>query len=104
MVLHICAVVQLLTRKIFPGSHVSKILSRLVLRNLSMGSDEEQDLTTQALEMFFSHPDIHSRLWKPLRLHMTYYLTCTAIIHMITITILIIILWKIMRSSSWMPG
>jgi len=73
----------------------------LVLRNLSMSKEEEQDLTTQALEMIFSHPDIHTRLWKPLRLHLTYYLTCTAVIHMITITILVIILWKIMRSSRY---
>jgi len=66
-----------------------------------MGSDEEKDLTTQAIEMIFDHPDVHEKLWKPLRLHLGYYLTCTAIIHMITITILIIILWKIMRSSRY---
>jgi len=62
--------------------------------------DEELDFTSQAIEMILGHPDVNKRLWKPLKAHLTLYLTSTAIIHLLTLSILLVILWKVMRTSN----
>jgi hypothetical protein len=62
----------------------------------------EDDLTNQVVDMFLNNPSVNMKLWRPLRLHLVYYLTCTAIIHLITIAILIVILMKLVRGAKYM--